>query len=401
MQHYLGPGRPLTALDSWEKVVSAADGGLLAENQWCELKEQLGPSKAAVNLELARDLASLSVHGGVLIFGVRDKTYDVVGCATEGMQDRISQVAATRISPPLVPLISDPIEGPEGKNLLVVSVPPSPLAPHMVDEKYYGRSADGKRVLSDPEVRTLVLTRDQRTHGFVERLKALSQDDPIDQVVEDAPTGHGHAFFLAEPCAAVPSEPIDASELTQLLVNLKNGQRGWLQLLRGCIHVGNDPDGVSLRTGFDMVRPEYEHREAQLSVHEDFTITAVSGGATRLLEDQPGAPRLVATVGTMALFTAQFIEAIREISLSKGYQGQWQIGVYLTQLRGAAAAGDIYSGRPPQFPRDSSTNHLVIQPTAWVEPQVEIEANTVRLIAKYLRGLGRDGWTFSSLLQVA
>src|SRR5699024_364462 len=112
------------------------------------------------NMELARDLASLSVHGGVIIFGVRDKTLEVVGFDTTGLRDRISQVAATKISPPLVPLIADDIEGPEGRKLLVVSVPPSLLAPHMVDERYYGRSADGKRDHPDPEAATLTVSRD-------------------------------------------------------------------------------------------------------------------------------------------------------------------------------------------------------------------------------------------------
>ncbi|GAA1490985.1 helix-turn-helix domain-containing protein [Brachybacterium sacelli] len=401
MKHYLGPGRPLTTLDTWDGVTAAAEGGLLEENQWCELKEQLGPRGKGPNTELAKDLSSLSVHGGVLIFGVRDKTYEVVGCDTDGMRDRISQVAATKASPPLVPIISDVIEGPEGRNLLVVSVPPSPLAPHMVDERYYGRSADGKRVLADPEVRTLILARDQRTHGFVERLGALAQNDPIDQMVEGSPTGHGHAFFLAEPCSPVPSEPIERDGLVSILVNLENGRRGGTLLLRGCTYAGNDPDGVGLRTGYDKVRQEYEHREARISVHEDFTVTAASGGATRVFEDRSGNSQLVALTGTMVQFSAQFLEALREISTTRGYQGQWQVGVHLTQLRGATATEDIFSGRPPQFPRESSTHHLVIQPTAWEGPQTEIEEATVKLLAKYMRGLGRDGWSYNQLLQRA
>ncbi|GAA1333361.1 hypothetical protein GCM10009592_27180 [Brachybacterium rhamnosum] len=401
MQHYLGPGRPLTFLDTWDKVRAAAEGGLLEENQWCELKEAIGPSTKAVNTELARDIAALSVHGGVLIFGVKDKTYEVVGCETGGMRDRISQVAATRISPPLVPVVLDDVEGPDGRNVLIVSVPPSPLAPHMVDERYYGRSADGKRVLSDPEVRTLILARDQRTHGFVERLQGLALNDPIDQLIEGAPTGHGHAFFLAEPCSPVPSEPLSQEGLTSILVNLDNGRRSWSTLLRGCLHTANDPDGLSLRTSYDKVRPEYEHREAQIGLHDDLTISAVSGGATRIIERAPGSVQHVALTGTMALFGAQFLETLRKISLAQGYQGQWRVGVHLNHLRGASAIEDAFSGRAPQFPRDFSTHHLVIQPTAWEDPQTQIEAHVLELLAKYLRGLGRSGWSYNQLLQQA
>lgn len=400
-QHYLGPGRPLTLLDTWDKVRAAAEGGLLEENQWCELKEAIGPSTKAVNTELARDIASLSVHGGILIFGVKDKTYEVVGCETDGLRDRISQVAATRISPALVPVVLDDVEGPDGRNVLVVSVPPSPLAPHMVDERYYGRSADGKRVLSDPEVRTLILARDQRTHGFVERLKGLALNDPIDQLVEEAPTGHGHAFFLAEPCSPAPSDPIDQQKLTEILLNLNNGRRGMRGLLRGCTYAGNDPDGLSLHTGHNKVRAEYEHGEAQISVRDNLTITAASGGATRMIEVQPGQMQHVALTGTMVLFGAQFLEALREISLAQGYQGQWQVGVHLNHLRGATAPESFFSGSAPKFPQDSCTHHLVIQPTAWDNLQTQIEGVALELLAKYLRGLGRSGWSFNSLLQQA
>ncbi|MCT1430437.1 ATP-binding protein [Brachybacterium muris] len=399
MQHYLGPGRPLTILDTWDKVRAASEGGLLAENQWCELKEAIGPSTKAVNTELARDIASLSVHGGILIFGVKDKTYEVVGCETDGLRDRISQVAATRISPPLVPVVLDDVHGPDGRNVLVVSVPPSQLAPHMVDERYYGRSADGKRVLSDPEVRTLILARDQRTHGFIERLKGLALNDPIDQLVEEAPTGHGHAFFLAEPCSPVPSERIDQHKLIEILLNLDYGKRGMTSLLGDCTYAGNDPDGLSLRTGHRKVRAEYEHREAQISVHDNLTITAASGGATRRIENRSREMRLVALTGTMAQFAAQFIEALREISLAQGYQGQWQVGVHLNHLRGAAGYEDFSSGSAPEFPQDSCTHHVVIQPTAWDAPQTQIEAVAVELLAKYLRGLGRSEWSFNRLLQ--
>src|SRR5699024_2019168 len=73
-------------------------------------------------------------------------------------------------------------------------------------------------------------------------------------------------------------------------------------------------------------------------------------------------------------------------------------GVHLTRLRGAAATGYIFSGRPPQFPRESSIHRLVIQPTAWEDAQAEIEEATVTLLAKYMRGLGGDAWSYNQLL---
>lgn len=74
---------------------------------------------------------------GVLIIGVNNDE-EVVGTDVSGMLDRISQVAATKMHPPLTPLVHDPIEGPDGKSVLLVSVAPSPVRPHMVDGAYWG-----------------------------------------------------------------------------------------------------------------------------------------------------------------------------------------------------------------------------------------------------------------------
>jgi hypothetical protein len=96
---YLGPNQPRLVVDSWADLVTASEAGVLRETQWVELKKDV-PKGDAPNLELARDLASLSVDGGVLIVGVQDKTYDLVGAHVEGLAERITKVAAGRVSPP-------------------------------------------------------------------------------------------------------------------------------------------------------------------------------------------------------------------------------------------------------------------------------------------------------------
>ena len=69
---YVGPGKPVLRATGWDDVVAAAQTGALAETQWVELKVALPASASAPNLELARDLASLSIDGGVLVIGVKD-----------------------------------------------------------------------------------------------------------------------------------------------------------------------------------------------------------------------------------------------------------------------------------------------------------------------------------------
>ena len=67
-QQYLGPTLGVVTFSTWSQLVEAAEGGLLEESGWCELKEMAtrpGSNKKDANLEMARDLASLSADGRV------------------------------------------------------------------------------------------------------------------------------------------------------------------------------------------------------------------------------------------------------------------------------------------------------------------------------------------------
>ena len=69
---YLGPHKPRFQAESWDDVVAAAAAGVLDETHWVELKQAVPATSKPANLELAKDLASLSVDGGVLIIGIAD-----------------------------------------------------------------------------------------------------------------------------------------------------------------------------------------------------------------------------------------------------------------------------------------------------------------------------------------
>jgi hypothetical protein len=65
----------------------------------------------------------------------------------------VEQVALTRLDPPLVVRNHEiPASGRPGEGYLVVAIPPSPTAPHMVDHEYWARGDKTKYRLSDPEV---------------------------------------------------------------------------------------------------------------------------------------------------------------------------------------------------------------------------------------------------------
>jgi hypothetical protein len=76
--------------------VTIAAGGLLDESHWVDLKQELPAGKRTHNTELAQDLASLAVDGGLLVVGVEDhdsRAGKVCGVELARLADRVDQVA--------------------------------------------------------------------------------------------------------------------------------------------------------------------------------------------------------------------------------------------------------------------------------------------------------------------
>lgn len=395
MIHYLGPGVGKVPLSTWDEVVTAAGGGLLEETQWVELKEMIGPPNKAVNRELAKDLASLSVHGGVLVFGVKDKVYEVVGCDTTDLGQRISQVAKIGVHPPLTPVIYPAITDPgdSTKSVLVVEVPASAQAPHMVDGSYWGRFSDGKRPLGDPEVRALMESRTSSAATFKERLLAMVDDDPLEQWIEGHPTGNGHIYLLAEPCTPVVGRDDDL-HLQNIVVELfkHSDDRGSLSSLGRSV---SDPLGPAVASHYSepMERRYEDLLCCLLCLDEDSSLQFVSGGGTMYRLGSPRDDSPFEVVGTPIILksTQQFFELISELSLNRwGYAGQWRVGIHVTNLKNKAVSFNDLMRRGTMFPRDTFTNQVVTSPASWTdgaEPEARI------LLAGFLRGIGREGAT--------
>ena len=395
--HYLGPDRPLTSLSTWDEVVSAAEGGLLEENQWCELKAMLPPSNKGTNLELARDLASLSVFGGVLIVGVADKTFDVVGVNTdiiEGLKSRISQVARMTITPPLSPVIHDPIAGPEGRVIVVVSVPPSPVAPHMADGFYWGRSSDGKRKLSDPEFRALMTARASNETDFRARLTGMVDRDPLADFTEEYPTGQGHMYFLAEPCAPMPPRPTDL-DVRKLCYAGSQWGRNWSGTLTDCTYQAFDPEGQAFMSGRSVLPAKFERNLCHISVKDkDGSIEVVHGGVTFIHESLRGETSHDILDRIVVIMTRQALALVREFSTDVGYMGQWRVGINLTNLRGKRRSTGQALANFPQFAADTYTQTTL---TGAHELEDELDAAADRLLRGFKRGLGVEQWSLDDI----
>lgn len=223
---YLGPTLGRWLPKSWDDVVEAASGGLLDETSWVELKADLPPSNPGSNLETARDLASLSLDGGLYVVGIRDdkgRAGEVVGAEIAMIPDRIVQVAATRIVPPLSlrPQVFTKPDDPR-KGCVVVPIPASAEAPHMVDQRYWGRSPDGKRPLNDPEIRRLLESRATRTQVFEQDLVGLAET--FDQIPAQTRKA-GHVFLLARPITSASVLPIELTHTWPEMASHATGMR--------------------------------------------------------------------------------------------------------------------------------------------------------------------------------
>lgn len=393
--HYLGPGRPLTPLTTWEEVEAAASGGLLGENQWCELKAMIPPSSKPTNLELARDLASLSVYGGAFIIGVADRTFDVVGIEgdIEGLRSRISQVATMSITPPLSPIIHDPIFGPDEKVVLILSVPPSPVAPHMVDDAYWGRSSDGKRKLSDPEVRTLMMMRATSEADFISRLTSMVERDPLTDFTEGHPTGHGHTYLLAEPCAPMPPRPDDL-DVGGLRFAGSQWDGQWPGTISDCTSQAFDPEGQAFMSGRAVLPAKYERSLCHYSVKDrDGSVEVVQGGATATSETPRGETSHNILDRLVIIVTLQTLALVREFSEQVGYMGQWRVGVHLTQLRGKRRS----TSRLDNFPAFAADCYTQSTLTSAMELGGNVDAVGERLLRGFKRGLGVENWSLGDI----
>jgi hypothetical protein len=184
-----------------QEIEDAARGGLLVETPSFDAKADLPASKK--NIELAKDVAAMATDGGVLLYGVAE---DEHGNPTvpepitlKGAPERVSQIVSTSIAEvPFIdvrpyPLADDPAHG-----YLAVAVPQSSRAPHMVivsgDNRFYGRGANGNRILNEGDVARLY----ERRQGWeIDRLQVL------DEAIEHAPApprdGQSYVHAYARP----------------------------------------------------------------------------------------------------------------------------------------------------------------------------------------------------------
>jgi hypothetical protein len=394
-----------------------AEGGLLPEGHQLEAKRLLGTNKSA-NQELARDLASLSIKGGWLVIGLAE---DADGNPTvlhavplDGLAEQVEQVADSLVHPRLV-VRFHPVEASTGPatGYLLVEVPASPSAPHMVDGRFYGRGDKTKHRLSEAEVDQLYLHRQQRSRS-VEAL--LDDEEDRDPTNAQGPLGaplsqQAHLYAVLAPTIPV------AGRLHDALTTQGTSLRQWVQtdLVRGgpaaidwlpwgpftpdvddSLSAATRAGGVGMHSSgltqgrtiadsgsiFEAPPPDKERKLIDFEVDEDGTLRLFAAGVSASIpEKRGGGRRFIASLP--AGLVTRLLRAGRKVAEVSAYGGTWDLGLRIRNLQGVKAPGDL-TYEPDVFsaPRYEATGRLL------TEDLVDEQRVVAELCGRLYRGFG-------------
>ncbi len=397
---YVGPDRPPLLVTSWADLIAAAQAGALAETQWVELKAALPPTAKPANLELARDLASLSADGGTLVIGVRDPG-DAAEHATgtsdeiESLKDRVAQIAtSSRIQPPLnvqLTVLSHPSE--PGQHVLLVAVPASPEAPHMVDNHYWGRSANGKRPLGNAETSRLWSVRRGARQDFEQRVR--SRPEELDRLWP-AVRQLGWAHVLVEPSAAPTTRRLDEDPVLplQMVLGSASFRSQWSPGLDSLRYGLSHPDG-SAWTSFNL-----ESDTAEFIDQHGLYLLITDSGTVRLIAPSTrfyGSDRQRRCIS--ANYLMELMHQALELAARLGtdylaYAGAWKVGIHLEGLAGhlpAQAFGNNFGFGATPFPIDRYTRTTTVRGDDLTGGTAAIVEAVLKDLA---RGLGLQAYLF-------
>jgi hypothetical protein len=334
--------------------------GLLDEGHTLELKRELPPGTAA-NKELARDLGQFTIDGGVLAIGVDEGDETTPPSLTPvefaDLPERIEQVAANRVDPPLHVRIQTILAaGQPGKGYLLVIVPPTPSKIHMVDGRYWARGEKTRYPLSDPEV--------QRYHQLVlkgqrDATDLLHVEVRRDPAAAAGLTAYAHLFGIAQPVGT-------RRDLLERVVG-GSGPRGWHDFLHGQVRSGSagrpltpgwSPDlpgtgdptrrapGWSLRSAgmtagrdVEVSGPDLRHRVdternlLDLEVNEDGGLRLFCGRASDTVRN------VEYVIDSLVIgLTKRLVLIAETVAATTDWLGSWDFGVAVTGLRGLTSS---------------------------------------------------------------
>jgi Putative DNA-binding domain len=399
---YLGPALPRWQPRTVDDVQTAIDDGTLKERHWLDAKAELGRSEGAKK-GFAKDLASFANDGGALLIGVREDkqaqklTIDPV--LLDGLSEAVDQIARSRCDPPLY-VVCHPLEAPaegdgKARGLLLVEIPPSPSAPHMVDHRYYGRGDTTNHQLTDADVAQLHAVRTARQATAEQIIAAEVARDPVPASARTL----SHLYVVAQPLASPPDlltsligKPTLQSMVNEVPNHFPPGvepPEKWQTLQtsepRAEGH-GFRSYGLSGRQFVTDIENTKEKYLLDIEVHDTGRVTLFSVPHA----DSEDQKQYVSESEIVAL-TRALVTLAGHLGFSAGYGGRWLLAIGASDLHGklSRTAWHDHSLRlnHPQF---SATTYVQGTEAVTVELLTHPGTVTRRLVYRLLRAFGSD-----------
>lgn len=337
---------PVTEAD----IVAALADGDVTESNRLDFKATATNGDRA-RKETAKDLASFAIDGGALLIGVSENKQDGQFTATpvdvRDLVEKVEQIAANRVDPPLAvyPRVI-PSGADSGSGYVWVDIPASPDAPHMVDNRYYGRGERTNRVLSDADVLRLHSQRRNADQVVHNALTSIQERDPFPPsrpggvTIGTPQPRFGHLYLVAIPRRATPglAENLVWDEKRALLKMVvrafdvvPSAVAEWVNIGSGGISTVPRPAAVSV-TNLPLQPSEIERLESivyDLRVSTDGSIGYIVTQATGDLSSDP-----YAYDAAVLAHVWHLLGLAREIAEATGFTGTWDLGIRVTGLKG-------------------------------------------------------------------
>jgi hypothetical protein len=355
------------------EIIAAIEAGNLIENATFDAKVAL-PDKGK-SKDLAKDVAAMANNGGILLYGVgEDENHRptvLKPFKLAGARERVAQIVWASISePPIIEVLPIPTENDPSIGYLVVVVPPSQRAPHMVtaggENRYYGRGATGNVLLPEVEVARLYERRQQQWE--ISRREHLESDpkEMLDDAVASAPIEphEGHAFLHLVARPVVPDED---------LFDKARGDQHAVPFLNDLFSAAVSPEVFSIPYSPDLCQGNnYERRVdgwvASHGLEDELWRGEVDPGHVlevevgldghghlfcgRAAEEYNG--RLLIFENIVAGLTVRFLAVLGGLYAAGGYVGLVDVGLAVTRLKGGISyvLSQRLGVRPSPFDKD-------------------------------------------------
>ncbi len=265
----------------------------------------------------------------------------------------------------------------------------------MVDGKYWGRGATGKRPLTDAEASRLWAERRGARDDFEQRLRIPPPELTYSWV---QPRRMGWLQVLVEPTARNLTGPLNAAipqglHPLQLVTSALTFRPQWSPSLLSLRYPRPHPDGVAAAS-YDQPATDEEAHLLHLLIADDGRLRALTPALSGYGHDRL---RMCISVNHLMELVHQLLQLATQLgSTYLAYGGPWRAGIYLEGLAGHVSAQSLSDGFADSRGAAAFQADTYLRTTTATASDLADRTSTVvqALLRDLARGLSVDGYLF-------